>query len=142
MQPARADIQRPVRTTTVLLEHTLNDGSTHLDWLIERPNDPSEHRLIAYRCDSDPLHADPTSPWIGERIPDHRAQYLTHQGEISNNRGTVRRLWSHACTLTSELHGSVSLNVHTGPNPHVLGVSQRPDGLWILTRESPASPAP
>ena len=108
-QTPEPEMTTPVRTATVLLEHTLPDGSAHLDWLIERPADPAEHRMITFRCDSDPMdHA----PWAGERLPDHRAHYIRYEGPVSGNRGRVRRLWSHPCTLHAAEAHRLHLTIH------------------------------
>jgi hypothetical protein len=85
-------------TRTVLLRHDTPGGGHHLDWMIERPGDASEHRLITFRCHADPL-ADRSTPWEGHRLPDHRAHYLTHEGPIGGGRGSVRRLWSRSCVV-------------------------------------------
>ena len=98
----------PVRTTMVLLEHTLPDGSAHCDWLIERPDDPREHRMLSFRCETDPL----TDPgWTGERMPDHRAHYLRYEGPVSGGRGVVRRIWSHPCRVLIDHPERVLLEV-------------------------------
>ena len=86
----------PVRTTMVLLEHTLPDGAAHLDWLIERPDDPREHRMLSFRCETDPLG---DAGWTGDRMADHRAHYLRYEGPVSGGRGTVRRIWSRPCRV-------------------------------------------
>jgi hypothetical protein len=104
------------RTTTVLLEHTLPDGSAHFDWLIERPDDPREHRTIAFRCATDPL-ADPA--WTGDRLPDHRAHYLRYEGPVPGGRGSVRRCWSHPCVVLEESERSIRLTVSMRGTPEL-----------------------
>lgn len=100
----------PVRTTMVLLEHTLPDGAVHLDWLIERPDDPREHRMLSFRCESDPF-AD--AGWTGERMADHRAHYLLHEGPVSGGRGSVRRIWSRSCRLLVDERDRVLVEAST-----------------------------
>lgn len=135
MQPPRADTSTPVRTTTVLLEHTLPDGSLHFDWLIERPRDQSEHRMITFRCQIDPL-ADQNQPWIGHRLPDHRAHYITHEGPVSNDRGAVRRLWSHPCLVTEEGPDRVAVTVQHPSTSLDLGITRGPDALWTRSLDA------
>lgn len=78
-------------TRTVLLRHDLPDGSSHLDWLIERPGCTDEHRLIAFRL-TEPPDCSASSEFLGTRLPDHRAHYLEYEGTISGDRGRVTRV--------------------------------------------------
>lgn len=78
-------------TRTVLLRHDLPDGSSHLDWLIERPNRTDERRLIAFRLMERP-DQDASPAFLGTRLPDHRAHYLDYEGPISGDRGRVTRV--------------------------------------------------
>lgn len=85
---------------TVVLLHTLPDGSSHFDWMIEVPGRPG---LITFRCDKAPSRA---PEFAAELLPDHRAVYLEYEGPVSGNRGKVERVaagvWSdgdlHAAT--------------------------------------------
>ncbi len=81
---------------TVLLVHSLPDGSAHIDWMVERPlptpDAPSPaHRLatwrVVHRIDR-PLLA----PFRAIPLPDHRDRYLSYEGPVSGDRGEVRRL--------------------------------------------------
>lgn len=76
---------------TVVVEHTQEGVGVHFDWMIERPDVDSEHRLDTWRTASRP---DLGSAFAGERIGLHRAAYLTYEGEISGGRGWVRRVAS------------------------------------------------
>ncbi|MHC4969814.1 MAG: hypothetical protein ACYTF4_14535 [Planctomycetota bacterium] len=76
---------------TVQLLHELPDGSRHVDWMIAqdpRGRDP----LVTFRVPQrvDELHAGQRLEAV--RIADHRPAYLTYEGPISGDRGTVRRL--------------------------------------------------
>jgi len=74
-----------------LLLHELPDSSWHYDWLIQPTVSDAAAPLIAFRVSSRP--DDPsTVAFQGERIADHRAEYLSFEGEISDNRGRVRRV--------------------------------------------------
>lgn len=92
----------------VILRHDLPDGTWHYDWMIERmipdlepdrPSDPTpdpdRRSLLTLRLDPapdpPPLAADP-APFLAERLPDHRAFYLDHEGPVSEGRGTVTRV--------------------------------------------------
>lgn len=74
----------------VLLRHDLPDGTSHLDWMLER-DDGASPGLLSFR-----LHAEvpwpPVGRFRGVQIGDHRREYLTYEGEVPGGRGTVRRL--------------------------------------------------
>ena len=82
--------------STVLL-HTLPNGESHFDWLIDQPTISCEHRLLSWRCELNPSAIDhpakaPLLHFTGEQLPDHRAIYLEYEGPISGNRGHVQRI--------------------------------------------------
>jgi len=52
-------------------------------------------KLATWRGDVWPIE----TPTPIERLPDHRADYLTYEGPVSNNRGHVRRVASGTCVL-------------------------------------------
>ena len=88
-------------TQTVLLRHVLPDGSSHHDWLIARaepPGAPDDRALIAFRLGVLPWERD-VRRFTATRLPDHRVAYLTHEGPISGDRGSVTRLRSGQATL-------------------------------------------
>ncbi len=85
---------------TVVLEHTLPDGSRHFDWMVERPDhgrggeeggSGGEHRLATWRTSCRP---DRAAGFEGEQIGDHRAFYLDFEGELTGGRGRVERVAS------------------------------------------------
>lgn len=127
----------PATTTSVLLRHHTPDGAHHLDWMIERPIDPSaqdatppaEHRLITFRCQTDPLAA---PPWTGDRLADHRAHYLTHEGPVPGDRGRVERLWSRPCRLTRLTPDALTVElIATATHPAAtLALARREGTLW------------
>ena len=92
----------------VILRHDLPDATWHYDWMIERtlpdleqdpPSrstpGPDRRCLLTLRLDPapvpPPLEPDP-APFLAERLPDHRALYLDHEGPVSGGRGTVARV--------------------------------------------------
>lgn len=75
---------------TVVLEHTLADGTSHFDWLIERA--PGEARLLTFRLPVDPSAAPLGLSIEADLLPDHRRLYLSYEGPISGDRGVVRRV--------------------------------------------------
>lgn len=137
MQQSRAEKHAPERTTTVLPEHTTTDGQTHFDWLIERPNDPAEHRMITFRCAHDPLTISTPdtgeNAWAGERLPDHRTHYIRYEGPISGNRGNVRRIWSHPCRITHIDDNRIEGTVLTPAKTLVFTLKRQHGQTWKLT---------
>ena len=71
---------------TVLLHHHHPTQPDHYDWLIDQPQWTDEHRLITFRTH---LRPDRHHEFIAQKAPLHRAIYLTYQGPLSENRGTV-----------------------------------------------------
>lgn len=81
---------------TVLLHHQLPDGSSHFDWLMERPD---SDRLISFRVGEriDTLVGGSAAGgevrrFAAEAMPDHRREYLEYEGPISGGRGMVSRV--------------------------------------------------
>ncbi len=79
------------RWPTVLLSHELPDATTHVDWMIASEPQGREP-LVTFRVGSriDEMKAD--QGLLARRIDDHRAEFLSYEGPVSGNRGTVRRL--------------------------------------------------
>lgn len=76
----------------VLLLHTLPDGSSHHDWMIERPWGGS---LATFRVSERIDRAGGvgmSSVFEAQRLPDHRPAYLDFEGAIGGGRGEVVRL--------------------------------------------------
>lgn len=87
---------------TVLLLHRHPTEPDHYDWLIDQPHLRDEHRLLTFRTT---LRPDQHRDLIAEKAPLHRAIYLTYQGPLSDNRGTVTRVASglvHDLRLTPD----------------------------------------
>lgn len=72
-------------SVTVLLRHRTPEGGVHYDWMIERGGVLVTFR-VADRIDRG------VAEFQGERLPDHRAAYLTYEGGVSGGRGTVMRV--------------------------------------------------
>lgn len=76
----------------VVLLHTLPDGSSHFDWLLERPaaegGEPGG--LMAWRLEQFPGAR--CAAVRAERMEDHRRIYLEYEGPVSGGRGSVRRV--------------------------------------------------
>lgn len=74
---------------TVILKHTLPDGSWHHDWLVQ-------HTDLALVPTWRTGHARPDDPALdafnADRIGEHRVHYLDYEGTVSGNRGRVERV--------------------------------------------------
>lgn len=71
----------------------------HFDWLIETPYPPGttptddDRTLLCFRCAQRPdILIARGEPFTAERLADHRRLYLHYEGELSDNRGTVKRV--------------------------------------------------
>lgn len=76
---------------TVVLRHTQLDGSSHFDWMIERPEPTDDRSLRTWRTG---IRPDQASAFQGQQIGDHRSVYLEYEGELGGGRGRVERLAS------------------------------------------------
>ncbi len=104
-------------THAVVLLHTLPDGTSHFDWLIEIPNRSDEHRLRAFRTDSDPSLRHSGQLFHGEQLPDHRAHYLSYEGPISGDRGSVLQVACGVCDVYDAAKISqLQIQIHWGPD--------------------------
>jgi len=81
----------PTDHPTAQLLHELPDGSAHVDWLLGQDSAGVEP-LITYRLGGRIDDLEPGATIDAEHIGDHRPAYLTYEGPISGDRGTVRRL--------------------------------------------------
>jgi len=82
------------QTRCVLLRHTLPNGDSHLDWMIEVDHGP----LVSFRV---AIGVNPLADlsFQAERIGDHRREYLDYQGPISGGRGGVVRIATGTVTV-------------------------------------------
>jgi hypothetical protein len=97
---------------TVLLGHELPDGSHHIDWMLARDS-KNEQPMASFRVAKrlDAMAVDETLEAV--RIQDHRPAYLEYEGEVSGNRGFVRRVCRGVITRWSEVSpGKLELEVH------------------------------
>lgn len=78
---------------TVLLRHTVPDGSSHVDWMIDLAGDERQP-LVTFRLAARLDDLDPGMSAEATRIADHRRHYLDYEGPLSGGRGEVRRLAS------------------------------------------------
>ena len=96
-QPWRVQSEMTPRRT-VLLRHTLPDGTWHFDWMIDRDG---EGPLVTFRV-QDRLEFEEISAFAAQRIGDHRRVYLDFEGEVSGGRGRVERVAAGVVDRLSE----------------------------------------
>jgi hypothetical protein len=78
-----------VQRLTVLLRHDLPDASHHYDWLVDIVG-TEDAPLTTFRLPQ-PLHQLPAGCALAaRRIADHRRVYLSYEGAIAGDRGSVQ----------------------------------------------------
>jgi len=112
-------------TRAVILHHTLSDGSSHFDWMIEIPGCQDQHRLLSFRCESRPDLWAPGQLFHVEQLALHRAHYLDYQGDIGDGRGDVVRKVAGIC---SGFRGDVDL----GELVIQIGWDDVDDQPWVI----------
>lgn len=97
----------------VLLHHTLPDATSHYDWLTSPPGREG-HGLVAFRLG----HRLDDPGWDRQtalRLPDHRCLYLTFEGDLSGDRGHVRRVARGICLEWVETPDEIRTTQVFGP---------------------------
>lgn len=95
----------------VLLLHELPDGSSHFDWMIERPN--AQGGLITFRV-SARIDLLEQGRFSAQRLADHREQYLSFEGPVAGGRGTVTRLARGEASMVREESHSLEVTGQLG----------------------------
>lgn len=100
----------------VLLLHEMPDGTSHYDWLIERPastGDAEERCLLTFRVEHR-IDLAATGVFDAERLEDHRHVYLTFEGDVAGERGRVRRIAEGRCTRLDDRRKVVTVRGQWG----------------------------
>lgn len=116
---------QPGSARSVLLRHTLPDGSAHLDWMIERRD--GTFGLITFRLQ---LGIDLSAPgrFRAERIGDHRRDYLEYEGPVSGGRGSVVRVATFGVALLDENEEGLRVVLLSVSGARVEWVGKRENG--------------
>ena len=123
----------------VLLLHELPDGSSHYDWMIQRPGNG---QLITFRVfERIDQGTPPPHHFEGKRLPDHRPEYLSYEGEVSDKRGTVTRLSDGLMDIEVDAHGHFRVSGRLGTTRGAFDGRLRPEGDWMFTYRPERSPA-
>lgn len=124
---------------TVVLEHSLPDGTRHFDWLIESaepgPDATDDDRsLLAFRVG---VRID--EPSVGafraEALPAHRRLYLHYEGAISGDRGAVIRVADGACRIARKSADEIRIEVEFRGAQRVLVGLRLEGGVWAFGQE-------
>ncbi len=78
--------------SVVLLAHE-NADDHHFDWMLDDPAAPPlRGKLMTFRVMLSSTEWSFPDMFTGERLADHRRAYLTYEGPLTGNRGSVTRV--------------------------------------------------
>jgi len=126
---------------SVILIHTLPNGQSHFDWLIDQPELQKEHRLLSFRCHFRPDEQSQQMQEV-EQMPDHRFVYLSYEGPVSNNRGSVARVAFGSVVEFAKTDRSISVLIQWGQKSiryHLTRMSQM-NSIWQLDQSVQDTP--
>ena len=108
----------------------------HFDFMIEAA--PGE-LLHTWRCRNNPLVMYVTA---GERIKDHRPDYLDYEGEVSGNRGRVARVAQGRCAFREIRPGLwlFSTNFPAVRRHFYMKPVSEASELWVIEAADPDPP--
>ena len=132
--------RRPCSPRTVVLRHTMPDGSHHFDWLFERAGGTGarddDRVLVTWRLADRPDRAETVD---AERIEDHRRVYLSYEGPVSRARGEVMRVAEGVCEIIRDddegFEAEVSFEGQAGGG-YWVGLPMA-GAIWRLVRHEP-----
>jgi hypothetical protein len=82
--------------------------------------------LATWRSTAWPIES--TTPLT--RLRDHRRLYLTYEGDLTGNRGSVQRMADGACELEVGEHAVWTIRLLTGFLPQTLRLRQLANEQW------------
>ncbi|MEM9415317.1 MAG: hypothetical protein AAGA29_07565 [Planctomycetota bacterium] len=118
-----------------ILEHTTGQG-VHHDLLIEDPAlddtlHDDAHALRAWRVDPHPQHWATLETITLTPLPHHRRRYLTYEGPISADRGSVRRVAQGTAELSQSSDATKTLRLTIAKQPLTLTFTPTHEPQWI-----------
>jgi hypothetical protein len=105
-----------------VLHHTGID-EPHYDLLVETS---AGSDLAAWRLPDWPVDADVEAI----RLKDHRRLYLSYEGGLSGDRGTVRRVADGECAVTEAAPDSLTVQIQTGGEMRSIRLAKRSGNVW------------
>lgn len=114
---------------TVLLRHSLPDGSSHFDWMFEPAPDAA---LVTFRV---PTRIDRgVGSFDAERIGEHRRDYLEYEGPVSGGRGAVERAAAGVVVIHEHRPERLEMDADWGDGPvQLIGEAVEPPRWRFLT---------
>lgn len=116
---------------TVQLLHQLPDGSDHVDWMIAvemRATSP----LVTFKLPYSLQKISPDHPITARRLADHRPAYLSYEGPVSGDRGTVRRIARGHLTRCQRFENQWHLTIAWETQTQHLVLTSREPGHWQI----------
>lgn len=119
---------------TAILEHTTPTG-VHHDWLIEDPTllnpQAADARLWTARVTPAPADWAALKRFDLTVIAPHRRHYLTYQGPVPGNRGSVKRLASGMCEVSLWSSSRIVLTLQTETATIALQLQRQSNDHWL-----------
>ena len=112
-------------TRFVILHHQLADGE-HWDIMLERAG-----FLLTWQLPRNPL-APEALPMPARRIADHRTLYLTYEGSISGDRGSVRQVAAGAVEILEWTGVTCRFRLSESPLSGTYTLQRSPENEWTL----------
>jgi hypothetical protein len=122
----------------VILRHAPPPGSpraVHYDLMLEQ-----DGHLRTWACDALP-QSDSTT--LADQLPDHRVAYLTYEGEVSGNRGSVTRVAAGEYEFLEETPQFVRIRLSSDTISGLLTIARgdgEPPQRWRVSL-APAAPS-
>ncbi len=111
----------------VILHHRLND-SEHWDLMLEYGDS-----LLTWQLPGDPTGPD-SLPMTARQIENHRLEYLTYEGPVSRNRGTVQRVESGVVFIAERSGLEYRFRLQGSRLIGDFLLKYEPDAHWTLNR--------
>jgi DNA polymerase Ligase (LigD) len=110
----------------VILHHTFpkdSERNSHWDLMLE-----TDHGLRTWACNALPL---PDTSVLATALVDHRAEYLTYEGAVSQNRGHVTRVLAGEFLVIHETSHELQIRLTTASYTYELSLQQlTPNNDW------------
>jgi hypothetical protein len=137
---APADKPKPVASPgpqplpTVLLHHRA-PGGDHYDWMIADPRGRGPAaRLWTARVAAPSTEWAKLDSWTIEVIAPHRREYLTYEGPVSNNRGSVTRVDGGECVAREWSDRRIVVDLRMRGFRGTLAMEPETHTRWRVTR--------
>ena len=91
----------------VVLHHT-GIAEPHFDLMVDVPG---RAKLVTWRIKTPPAEWSRAATFVPERIQDHRRVYLTFEGPLSENRGTVARVAAGTAIVSAQTRAALEMRL-------------------------------